>query len=79
LLLEKDAAAGTIEAQFELLPDESRIHSLLNSIDEIWGMNSAALESEDVIFTNQIFPPLYDNANFCSLQLGMGEFWQIQR
>lgn len=79
LLLEKDAAAGTIEAQFELLPDESRIHSLLNSIDEIWGMNSAALESEDVIFTNQIFPPLYDNANFCSLQLGTGEFWQIQR
>ena len=42
-------------------------------------MNSAALESEDVIFTNQIFPPLYDNANFCSLQLGTGEFWQIQR
>lgn len=79
LLLEKDAAAGTIEAQFELLPDDPRIHSLLNSIDEIWAMNSAALESEDIIFTNQIFPPLYDHANYCSLQLITGEFWQVQR
>jgi hypothetical protein len=79
LLLEKDAVAGTIEAQFEQLPDEPRIYGLLNSIDQIWGINSAALESEDVIFTNQIYPPLYDHANYCSLKLGSDKFWQVTR
>ena len=79
LLLEKDAAAGTIEAQFEQLPDEPRIQALLNSIDQIWGINSAALESEDVIFTNQIYPSLYDHANYCSLELGSDKFWQVSR
>jgi hypothetical protein len=79
LLLEKDAAAGTIEAQFDQLPDEPRIRALLGSIDQIWGINSAALESEDVIFTNQIFPPLYDHANYCSLELGSDKFWQVSR
>lgn len=76
LLLEKDAAAGTIEAQFEQLPDEPRIHALLNSIDQIWAINSAALEREDVIFTNQVYPPLYDHENYCSLELGSDKFWQ---
>lgn len=79
LLLEKDAVAGTIEAQFEQLPDEPRIQALLNSVDQIWGINSAALESEDVIFTNQIHPPLYDQANYCSLELGSNKFWQVSR
>jgi len=79
LLLEKDAVAGTVEAQFDLLPDEPRIEALLNSIDQIWTVNTAALESEDVIFTNQIYPTLYDNANYCSLVLGKDEFWQVSR
>jgi hypothetical protein len=61
LLLEKDAVAGAIEAPFDQLSDEPRIRALLGSIDQIWGINSAALESEDVIFTNQIYPPLYDH------------------
>ena len=74
-----DAAAGTIEAQFDQLPDEPRIRALLGSIDQIWGINSAVLESEDVIFTNQIFPPMYDNANYCSLELGSDKFWQVSR
>ena len=42
-------------------------------------MDSAALESEDVIFTNQIYPPLYYHANYCSLELGSGRFWQVGR
>jgi len=79
LLLEKDAVAGTVEAQFDLLPDDPRIQGLLNSIDQIWTVNTAALESEDVIFTNQIYPPLYDNGNYCSLTLGTDKFWQVSR
>lgn len=79
LLLEKDAVAGSIEAQFEQLPDEPRIHALLDSIDQIWGISSAGLESEDVIFTNQIYPALYGHANYCSLELGSDKFWQVSR
>jgi hypothetical protein len=79
LLLEKDAVASTVEAQFDLLPDEPRIQLLLGSIDEIWTINTAGLESEDVIFTNQIFPPLYDHANYCSLELDTDKFWQVSR
>jgi hypothetical protein len=79
LLLEKDAVSGTVEAQFDLLPEEGRIETLLNSIDQIWTVNTAALESEDVIFTNQIYPPIYDNVNYCSLVLGTNKFWQVSR
>ena len=79
LLLEKDAVAGTIEAQFDQLPDEPRMHAILNSIDQIWSIKSAALESKDVILTNQIYPPLYDHANDCSLELGSDKFWQMSR
>jgi hypothetical protein len=78
LLLEKDAAAGTIEAQFELLPDEPRIDSLLNSVDEIWAMNSMALEREDVIFTAQIYPSVCEFDGYCSLELGTDKYWQVQ-
>jgi len=79
LLLEKDAVAGTVEAQFDQLPDEPRIRALLGSIDEVWTVNTAGLESEDIIFTNQIFPQLYDNANYCSLKLGTNKYWQVSR
>jgi hypothetical protein len=79
LLLEKDAAAGTIEAQFQLLPDEPRIQSLLNSVDEIWAMNSMALEREDVIFTAQIYPSVCEFDGYCSLELGTDKYWQVQR
>lgn len=79
LLLEKDAVAGNVEEQFGMLPDDSHIKALLGSIDEIWTVDTAALESEDVIFTNQVYPPLYDNTNFCSLVLGTDKFWQVIR
>lgn len=79
LLLEKDAVAGTVEAQFERLPDEPRVQAWLDSIDEIWTVDTAGLDSGDVIFTNQILPPLYDHANFCSLELATGKFWQVSR
>jgi hypothetical protein len=79
LLLEKDAVAGTVEAQFDLLPDEPRVRTWLGSIDEVWTVNTAGLESEDVIFTNQIFPALYDNSTFCSLALKTDKFWQVRR
>jgi hypothetical protein len=78
-LLEKDAVAGTVEAQFELLPDEPKVQAWLDSIDEIWTVDTAGLDSEDVIFTNQILPPLSDHANFCSLELATDKFWQVSR
>jgi len=79
LLLEKDAAAGTIETQFKLLPDEPRISTLLNSVDEIWAMNSMALEREDTIFTAQIHPRGCEYDGYCSLELGTNKYWQVQR
>lgn len=79
LLLEKDAAAGTIEAQYELLPDEPRIRTLLNSVDEIWAMNSMALERENVIFTTQIHPSTCQYDGYCSLELSTDKYWQVQR
>jgi hypothetical protein len=79
LLLEKDAVSGNVEAQFEQLPEEPRVQAWLSSIDEIWTVNTAGLDREDVIFTNQILPPLYDHANFCSLELTTDKFWQVSR
>jgi hypothetical protein len=79
LLLEKDAVAGTVEAQFDLLPGEPRVQCWLDSIDEIWTVNTAGLESEDVIFTNQILPPLEDNSTYCSLELATDKFWKVSR
>lgn len=76
LLLEKDAAAGTIESQFEQLPDEPEIRALLAGIDEIWSLNTAGLESEGVIFTNRVTPPTDRNFTFCSLNVLTGEFWR---
>ena len=77
LLLEKDAVAGTIEDQYALVRDEAGIKSLRSGVDEIWGVVTAALESEDVIFTNPIDPQEHDNRNFCSLNVKTDEFWQV--
>ena len=82
LLLDKDAVAGTIEAQLELLPDEPRIQTLLNSIHQTWGLNSAALENESVIFTNRIYPLLDEFDEYltrCSLNVETDMFWQVPR
>lgn len=79
LLLEKDAVAANVEEQFRKLPREGEIVSLLESIDEIWTVDTSVLQSEQVIFTNQIKPMLEDHANFCSLHLVTDEFWRVQR
>lgn len=79
LLVEKDAPAGTTEGQFEQLPDEPEIQSLLMRIDQIWSVNTVALESEYVIFTNQVRPPVEDDGNRCSLNLQTGRFWRVSR
>ncbi len=79
LLLEKDAVAGNVEEQFRQLPREGEIVSLLGSIDEIWTVDTSVLESEQVVFTNQIEPMLEDNANFCSSHLVTDEFWRVRR
>ncbi len=72
LLLEKDAVAGTIECQFEQLPEEKEIKALLASIDEIWVVNTAGLTRENVIFTNRL-----GCRNFCSLNVVTDEFWRV--
>lgn len=79
LLLEMDAVAGSVADQFALVPDEPRVQAWLSSIDEIWTVNTATLESEDTIFTDQLFSPLYDRANFCSLELTTDVFRQVSR
>jgi hypothetical protein len=82
LLLEKDSIAGTIESQFEKLPNTSEIQALLSSIDEIWSVNTAALaNNEDTIFTNQIWPTITNQIRptiyyrACSLNIKTGEYW----
>jgi hypothetical protein len=76
LLLEKDAVAGTIEDQFEQIPDNHKIRELMVGIDEIWSTNTAYLERESVIFTNLIIPR-FDRATICSLNIHTGEFWRL--
>jgi hypothetical protein len=48
-------------------------------VDEIDGVITAGLESEDVIFTRPCDPQEHDNRNFCSLIVTTGEFWQVSR
>jgi hypothetical protein len=74
--IEKDAVAGTIESQFEQIPDEHEIRKLLMGIDEIWSVNTAGLERESVIFTNQILPQV-DYTTLCSLNVQTNEFWRV--
>jgi hypothetical protein len=75
-LLEKDAVSGTIEKQFEQVPNEHEIKELLVGIDEIWSVNTAGLESEKVIFTNQIMPRV-DYTTICSLNVRTDDFWRV--
>jgi hypothetical protein len=79
LLLEKDAVSGSVEEQFWQLPRDTQVASLLKSIDEIWTVDTAGLESEQVIFTNQLQPSLPDRANFCSLEIATDKFWRVSR
>lgn len=74
LLLEKDAIAGTIESQFQQLPQNEYIQNLLSKIDQIWSANTACLRTEDTIFTNQLWPSL--GAYTCSLSIRSGRFWR---
>jgi hypothetical protein len=76
LLLEKDAVAGTVENQFEQIPENHEIRKLLVGIDEIWSVNTAGLERENVIFTNLVMPR-FDRATICSLNFQTGEFWRV--
>jgi hypothetical protein len=77
LLLEKDAVAGTAESQFEQLPETEEVETLLNQISAIWTVNTCYIESESVVFTNDVWPTL--RKTVCSLNLKTGEFWQAAR
>jgi hypothetical protein len=79
LLIEKDAVAGTTEDQYGLVRDEPDIMALRGKIDAIWGINTAGLVKERVIFTNPIDPQEDDNHSFCSLNVDTDEFWQVTR
>lgn len=79
LLLEKDAVAGTVESQFEQLPHTAEVVSLLGAIDQIWSVNTVSLDTEGVIFTNQVMPMIWDHSNCCSLNIDTNEFWRVQR
>jgi hypothetical protein len=79
LLLEKDAVAGTIESQYEQVMNDESVQTLVGTIDAIWAVITAALERENVIFTNPIHPCEDDDRSFCSLKVNTGEFWQVHR
>lgn len=79
LLLEKDSPPGTIERQFEQLPDKPETRALLSGIDQIWSVNTVALDTEKVIFANQVMPPVHENRNCCSLNIQTGKFWRVDR
>ena len=77
LLLEKDAVAGTIESQFGQLPVTAEVEKLLRQIDAIWMVNSCYIETESMIFTNDIWPKL--RGTVCRMNLKTGEFWRAPR
>lgn len=79
LLLEKDSVSWTIEGQYAQVRDEVGVKSMLSGIDEIWGVNTVTLDSENMIFTNLVDPQEDDNRSFCSLNVVTGEFWQVHR
>lgn len=79
LLLEKDAAAGTIERQFEQLVDETQIELLLPGIDQIWSVNTAAFESEGYIAASQLLPLVEEDINRGWLNLRTGTFRRVCR
>jgi hypothetical protein len=77
LLLEKDSVAGTIESQFEQLPQTEEVKELLRQIDAIWIVRTAGLDSGSEIFTNDVWPS--QSVPICSLDLITGKFWQVTR
>jgi hypothetical protein len=75
LLLDKYAIAGTIESQFAQLPKgDARINSLVGQVDEIWSVNTSILETEEWIYSNQVWPQL--GFFRCGLNVRTGEFWR---
>ena len=79
LVLESDSIAGSIEDQYARVRDEASVRSLWGGVDEIWGVLTAILDSENVIFTNRIDPAEGDDRTLCSLNLITGEFWRLGR
>ena len=79
LLMEKDTVAGTVEHQFEQLPDNAEVRALLSAIDQVWSVNTVSLETESVIFTNQVMPLIWDHSNSCSLNVETDDFWRVTR
>jgi hypothetical protein len=79
LLVESDSAAGSIEDQYARVRDEASVRSLRGGVDEIWGVLTAILETENVIFTNRIDPGDDDDRSLCSLNVTTGEFWRLRR
>ncbi len=78
LLLESDSVTGTIEDQYARVRDEPSVRSLRGGVDEVWGVLTAILETENVIFTNRIDPEDGDDRSLCSLNLITGEFWRLR-
>jgi hypothetical protein len=79
LLLESDSIAGSIEDQYARVRDEASVRGLWGGVDEIWGVLTAILDSENVIFTNRIDAAEGDDRSLCSLNLITGEFWRLGR
>ncbi len=79
LLLESNSVAGSIEDQYTRVRDQASVRSLPGSVDEIWGVLTAILETENVIFTNRIDPAEFDDRSLCSLNVSTGEFWRLRR
>jgi hypothetical protein len=77
--LESDSVAGSIDEQFARVRDEAGVRSLRSDVDEIWGVLTAILDSENVIFTNRIDPKDDDDCSLCSLNVITGEFWRLHR
>ena len=68
-----------LRSSSRLRRNEPGIKNLRRGVDEIWGVITAGLENEDVIFTNPVDPLEDDNRSFCSLNVKTGEFWQVSR
>jgi hypothetical protein len=74
LLLEKDAVAGTIESKFEQALRIPEAERWLQQIDAVWAVNTMCLESERVIFTNEVWPGPREHIS--SLNLKTGQVWR---
>jgi hypothetical protein len=79
LLLESDSIAGSIEEQYARVRNHARGRNLRSGVDEIWGVLTAILETENIIFTNRIDSAEGDDRSLCSLNLLTGEFWRLCR